>query len=290
MFQNHEVFNGDGYKFFDAGSLAPAAVLFDDNFESVESHQKYLIDEGFSLLLTSKVEVAKKAFEERQNNAVYLFDMHMKRIKTIKGRETMQGLAVGLALVGDLTSDGTKANIKHCATLTDHDTNPEALPSYEYMKSNGQFIERLRKDKFDDFKKFITIYRNDYNTTIKQNVMIQNINGIELAFSELSEKSNYTSEIAALMGYVGTDVDLWVSNRESIAENGNRDLRDRIESLAYIKHGLMLHFGSNDVDDQKIWMHDIKPELGGKSPWDCITSGDMDGINMVSSYVNRVIG
>lgn len=290
MFHDKNIVKGAGFERYVLGSLTPHAVLLDDNPDSIAPYKDFLLDEGISTLVTSQATLAKKAYEQHGNDAAYVFDMHMKRVQRVGKRETARGLAVGVAVINDITNDGKDRKITYCATLTEYPTEESAETSYNYLKKNGQIVHRLSKrERFDKFVDFIKMYKKDYLLNIKPRMISKNLDAIDRAYGELSVSEDVSHEIAALMGYVGANADLYINDREAVARSSGNDLQDRIDTLAYIKHGILLN-SDKDVEEQKTWIHAQRPELGGKSAWDCLTSGDIDEMFKVAAYVNRVIG
>lgn len=290
----HKLFEGQGYKLYSAGVFAPKGVILDNKFETVEKHKDYLLSRGYTVLLTSKVSVVQDFFKKIGGVAVYLFDMHMRRYKYIGERDTEKGLATGVTLISDLTEDGQN-HIPFVATLTEHDSEEAGKVTYKVLERNGQSVARLSKNKsFDEFKEFISLYEMDYINEFKKELLEQNMVAMELAYSELSKSSGdaLSLEIAAILGYTGVDAELWLKkkNRTKIFQAAANDVKDRVETLAYIKDGLMAHFGDENVSAQQNWVHRERSELRNRSAWDHLTSGKSSGVNLVSSYVNRVLG
>lgn len=290
MYHDKNIVTGAGFEHHILGSLTPHAVLLDDNPDSITAYKDFLLEQGISTLVTSKTTLAKKAYEQHGNSAAYVFDMHMKKIQRVGRRDTARGLAVGVAVINDITNDGKDRKIAHCATLTEYRTEESAEASYNFLKQRGQMVHRLSKhEKFDEFVGFIEQYKKDYLLNIKPRMILNNLNAIDKAFGELSYSEDFSHEVAAIMGYFGANIDLYINSREAVALNSGNDLQDRIDTLAYIKHGILLHF-EKDIDDQRAWIHAQRSELGGKSAWECLTSGNIDEMFRVASYVNRVIG
>jgi hypothetical protein len=52
---------------------------------------------------------------------------------------------------------------------------------------------------------------------------------------------------------------------------------------------MILHCGEKPKA-QADWIHQERVELSGLSAWECLTSGDLAGIDAVAHYINRVIG
>lgn len=290
MFHDQNIFRGVGYEHYNLGSLTPQAVLLDDNPDSITLYKAFLLKQGISTYVTSKASLAKKVYEKHGNSAAYVFDMHMKRIQKVGKRSTARGLAVGVAVINDITNDGKDRKIKHCATLTEYRTEETAEASYNFLQQRGQTVHRLSKhEKFEEFVHFIDEYKKDYLINIKPKMISKNLIAIDKAYGELSDSEDYSYEVAAIMGYVGANADLYIHNRAAVALNSGNDLQDRIDTLAYIKHGILLHT-EKDVDEQKAWIHTKRSELGGKSAWECLASADINEMFKVSAYVNRVIG
>jgi hypothetical protein len=281
-----------GVRFFNAGIIAPTAVLCDDKPETVEPYWDYFCERGFNTILTKTVDSARAFFRQLNNDAAYLFDMHMPP-KKIGKRTTAGGTAVGLALIYDITSDGTGSLIDHCATLTAYKTTDAELGEYDFLEERGQKIARISKnDDLEGFEEFVAGYEKSYISTIRIEQGRRNVKAVRMAFGELSHAAGTDAEdeIAAILGYRGVDKLIWHKNFDAILSTASADFRERIEALYYIKHGLALHFGVNEIEEQREWAQMKRDELGGRSVWSCLTSGEIDQLFAVTSLVNRTIG
>ena len=193
-------------------------------------------------------------------------------------------------MIADLTEDGTKNQIAHCATLTEYAPEDAAKKSYAVLERRGQQIKKLNKnEKFDEFVKFIDEYERQYLENYKGEMALSSISALSRAYEPLARASVWESDFASMLGYSGARGRIFEKERELVAKTASIDLEDRIEALTYIRKGLFLHF-DDDTDAQKAWLDESRPELGGSSAWECLTSGEMDGVVLVANYVNQVIG
>jgi hypothetical protein len=278
----------DAFEYYNMGPFAPSVILLDDDLDTVAPHKEFLLERKISTLITRDHQVAIEAYKQQGNSAAYAFDNHMNKIRRVGDRDTGKGLAVGLAIVSHLTNDGTENTINHCATISGYTTEPDAQEIYDVLADNGQYVEKIDKNNIEDFARFITRYQRDFIENIEFRLLSQNIDAVRNSYCELSESKHFETDLAAMMGYVDNDSRKWLENQESIIRNSGSDIKERISALAYIKHGLLLHF--DDVAEQTDWIRCSRAELGGSSAWELLTSGNLNDLFMVASFVNRVIG
>jgi hypothetical protein len=271
------------------GPFAPSVILLDDQPETIMPHKDYLLQRNISTLITKDCDIAIEAYKRHGNTAAYALDNHMNKIKKVGTRDTVRGLAVGLAVISHLTNDGRENLIKHCATISLYPTEPGVQQIYNVLEENGQRVEKINKDNFGEFVRFVEDYQKDFQENIEHDIISQNVAAIRKSYGELSKSENTDTDIAAMMGYPRNDKYKWFSNEESIVRNSGSDIKERIEALAYIKHGLLLHF-EGEIPSQIAWMHENRTELNGSSPWKLLTSGYLNDIYQVASLVNRVMG
>ncbi len=279
----------DAFEYYNMGPFAPSVILLDDDLETVVPHKEYLLDRKISTLITRDHQVAIEAYKQQGNSAAYAFDNHMNKIRRVGDRDTGKGLAVGLAIVSHLTNDGTENTINHCATISGYATEPDAQEIYDVLADNGQHVEKIDKNNIEDFARFVTRYQKDFIENIEFRLLSQNIEAVRNSYCEFSKSKSFETDLAAMMGYVDNDSRKWLENQESIIRNSGSDIKERIGALAYIKHGLLLHF-DDDVAQQADWIHSSRTELGDSTAWDLLTSGNLNDLFMVASFVNRVIG
>jgi hypothetical protein len=279
----------DTYEFHNMGLFAPNVVILDDHFETIAPHKEYLLKKYISTLITNDHNIAIEAYKQNGNTAAYALDNHMNKIKRIGTRDTAKGLAVGLAVISHLTNDGQENNIKHCATISGYPTEAGVQQLYDVLEENGQDVKKIDKDNFEDFIDFVETYRKDFHDNIEYELISKNVIAVRKTYGELSKSEMPEAEIATMMGFPRDDQRKWLSNENSIIRNSGIDIKERIEALAYIKHGLLLHF-DNNIADQSAWLHETRSDLGGSSPWGVLISGNLTDIYMVASLVNSVLG
>lgn len=281
----------DEFAFHNAGDFAPLAVLLDDKEATVAEHMEFLSSKNFSFYLTDDVEVARKLHRELKNDAVYFFDMHMNAVKEINGRSTNEGVTVGFTLICDITNDGQKNRLKHCATLTEYTMPPETEQYFNAVENNGQLIENVRKDTgFELFESCIRRYEDEYLKTIKGRMVKRNVRALEKAYAEIAPRWFNVRELSGLFGFVAADRTIWEQNQTEIFKCFSLPEQERLEALAYIREGLILFFGPSDIESQRNWMSTARNELDGKRVWDLLISGSMADLYAAANFVNRVIG
>lgn len=67
-----------------------------------------------------------------------------------------------------------------------------------------------------------------------------------------------------------------------------RDTKDRIKHLLRIREAL--HGLFRDVDAERAWLREARPELNGESPLALLCEGSMEGLLSVSQFVQWMVG
>ncbi len=281
----------DEYAFHSAGEFAPLAVLLDDKRATLDEHLEFLNSRHFSFYLTEDVDVARKLHKELKNDAIYFFDMHMNSVKEINGRPTNNGVTVGFTLICDITDDGKRNRLKHCATLTEYTMLADTERYFNAVKENGQEIGRIRKDTgLREFEACIDQYTIDYFESIKNRMIRRNVTALVKAYTEIAPPNFNPEEMSDLFGYVAADRRIWEQDQASLFQYFSLPDQERLEALAYIREGLILFFGSGDVEGQRNWISTTRTELNNRSVWELLISGSMADLYFATNFVNRVIG
>jgi hypothetical protein len=213
----------------------------------------------------------------------------MNKVKRIGTRDTLRGLAVGLTVISDITNDGRNSKIDFCATLSAYDAEDEVETIYSVLSGQGQNIVRINKRDLSEFEAFIAKYEDAFYTEIELELLRKNIKVLTEQFKKLSKSPKGDEDVAALLGYSRGDARKWLADPNAVIRNSGADLKERIEALAYVLHGLMLHF-ENEPNEQQAWLYTKRADLGRKRPWDVLTSGSLTDVYQITSLVNRVIG
>jgi hypothetical protein len=93
-------------------------------------------------------------------------------------------------------------------------------------------------------------------------------------------------ELAKLLGFERKiDVVDLISGARKLT---SRDAKDRVRHLLAIREAL--HSLFRDVDVERGWLREPRPELGGQSPLALLLEGSMENLLTVSQFVQWMVG
>ena len=94
------------------------------------------------------------------------------------------------------------------------------------------------------------------------------------------------SEVARLLGFENqADVSDLIAGAKQL---DTRDAKDRVRHLLRIREAL--HGLFRNIDAEREWLHEARPELNGESPLALLLEGSMEGLLTVSQLVQWMVG
>ncbi|GAA6211977.1 hypothetical protein NBRC116602_17180 [Hyphomicrobiales bacterium 4NK60-0047b] len=286
--------NNDQLVYIENGLISPTATFLEDIYESIQAYVSFLKHEGFNILITRDPDLVIDRYKRIGNRSLYSFDTKMDNVSNdIHGHRTYAGAGAGPATIASITNDGEDNQIEFCASLSEYDDIEEATLTINLLESNGQKIFKIHKDNhgnIDSFEKFANLYKVNFNAIHKPKILEEYFCAIEKSYGDISRHENGFPLLPTLLGYVDSDAKNWLEARNTGNNVYGEDLKDRIETLRYIKEGLMSCLGPDNLEEQLNWMYTKRQELNGKCAWDLLETGKHDDLVIVAALVNRILG